>query len=88
MCMYYTKQAVKWSINNEAVNMCARPLPTNHSLSQGSRANTNSHMHLWGERGNSGFEGREIMFLCLDNSSPSFCFSIFCPVSPQKHADV
>lgn len=88
-CVYITQNKLsKWSINNRAVNMCARPLPTNCSLCQRNGANTNSHIHLMGESGNSLFEGRAFVFLCLPASPPFFCFSAFCPVSPRKPADV
>lgn len=88
-CVYITQNKLsRWRINNEAVNMCARPLPTNHSLCQNSGANTNSHIRLRGESGISGFEGRVFVFLCLPASTPCLCCSAFCPVSPQKPADV
>ncbi len=44
-CVNITQNKLsEWCINNEAVNMCGRPLPTNHSFCQRSRSNTNSHI--------------------------------------------
>lgn len=52
-CVYITQNKLSnWSIDNEAVNMCARPLPTNRSLCQRSESNTNSHIYLLGYRNN------------------------------------
>lgn len=66
-CAYITQNKLsEWSINNGAVNMCARYLPTDHSFG----SNTDSHMHLWGETGNSRFLKAPAFRV-----SPSSCFS-------------
>lgn len=83
-CVYITQNKLsKWSIKNEAVNMCARPLPTNHSLGQGSRPSSNSHIHLRGESGDC-FEGRAFVFLCLPAFSTLLLFFCFLPSFSSK----
>lgn len=57
--------------------MCARPLPTNHSLCQSSAANTNSHMHLRGESGH--LKSRAFVFPCL--LRPPSVFLLFAQFS-------
>merc|ERR1712035_118827 len=79
-CVYITQNKLsKWSINNGAVNMCARPLPTNHSLCQGSGANTNPYIHLRGESGNSGFEEPSVRVSLPSCSSTLLLFFCFLP---------
>lgn len=48
VCVYITQNKLsERSINIEPVNICARPVPTNHNLYQGNRVNADSHKHLW-----------------------------------------
>lgn len=57
--------------------MCARPLPTNHSLCQGSAANTNSHIHLLGESGNWVLKGERSCFSAFLLLHPPSVFLLF-----------
>lgn len=87
MCVCITQNKLsEWSVNNETVNMNARPLPTNHSLCRGSEANNHSHIYLQGEGGNSGFHRQSI---CVSLPSQFYTLPLFFPpVSSKKHADV
>lgn len=89
MCVYITQnKQSKWRINNEAVNISARPLPTNHSLCQKNRAYTNAHIHTYWRMWQVRFKCKAFLLFCLADPPPYFCSPLFCPLSPWKPADV